>query len=131
VGAYFFNLPILIMANRKLSTSNYIILLLGCFTGLFILFNWHNHVPLIPASSAPIATMTLVHTVLFQFKANANPEDVKAAVARFIDLKEQCIHPTSSKPYILSLKGGQDNSPEGLQVPRCNVHYDARFANFE
>lgn len=31
-------------------------------------------------------------------------------------MKDQCIHPTSQKSYILSAIGGKDNSPEGLQV---------------
>ena len=114
------------MGNRKLPASSCAALLLSCTIVLFILFHWQPHLAAFPASAAPAATMTLVHTVLFQFKADANPEEVKAAVARFIDLKEQCIHPTSSKPYILSLKGGQDNSPEGLQVPESEDQRDAR-----
>ena len=81
--------------------------------------------------------MTVVHTVLFQFKPYASSEEVKAvrteptyrgstqsicanvvpkAVDRFLALKESCVHPTSNSPYIKSLKGGKDNSPEGLQV---------------
>lgn len=113
------------MGNRKFPASSCAVLLLSCVTVLFILFHWQPHLAAFPASAAPAATMTLVHTVLFQFKADANPEEVKAAVARFIDLKEQCIHPTSSKPYILSLKGGQDNSPEGLQVLESKDQRDA------
>lgn len=27
-----------------------------------------------------------------------------------------CLHPTTQKPYILSLTGGKDHSPEGAQV---------------
>ena len=38
------------------------------------------------------------------------------ACGRFLALQESCIHPTSNARYILSLKGGRDNSPEGLQV---------------
>jgi hypothetical protein len=87
--------------------------------------------------------MAIVHIVLFQFKADAKAEDVKAvrtciqqaqlrassgqeiltplvlfpqACARFLALKDGCIHPTSKAPYIKSLKAGKDNSPEGLQV---------------
>jgi len=30
-------------------------------------------------------------------------------------LKSTCLHPTSQKPYVKSLLGGRDNSPEGLQ----------------
>ncbi|KAM7199727.1 hypothetical protein V8F20_005597 [Naviculisporaceae sp. PSN 640] len=59
--------------------------------------------------------MSVTHTVLFQFKADAKPDDVKAACNRFLALKEQCVHPTSKSAYITSLKGGKDNSPEGLQ----------------
>ncbi|KAH0494658.1 hypothetical protein TgHK011_008249 [Trichoderma gracile] len=59
--------------------------------------------------------MSITHTVLFQIKADANPEDVRAACNRFLALKDNCIHPTTNAPYITSLKGGQDNSPEGLQ----------------
>jgi hypothetical protein len=31
-------------------------------------------------------------------------------------LKDQCLHPTTNKPYVKSAVGGSDNSPEGLQV---------------
>ncbi|KAK3987518.1 dabb-domain-containing protein [Cladorrhinum sp. PSN332] len=59
--------------------------------------------------------MTVVHTVLFQFTPDATSEEAKAACDRFLALKETCVHPTSNSPYIKSLKGGKDNSPEGLQ----------------
>ncbi|EFW99149.1 stress responsive a b barrel domain containing protein [Grosmannia clavigera kw1407] len=61
------------------------------------------------------STMTLVHTVLFQFKEDSQPEAVKKACEHFLSLKDSCIYPTTNKPYILSLKGGKDNSPEGMQ----------------
>ncbi|KAK4221445.1 hypothetical protein QBC38DRAFT_492056 [Podospora fimiseda] len=59
--------------------------------------------------------MTIVHTVLFQFKADATPEEVKAACDHFVALKDSCVHPTLNTPYIKSLRGGKDNSPERLQ----------------
>ncbi|KAL1841405.1 hypothetical protein VTJ49DRAFT_7082 [Mycothermus thermophilus] len=61
--------------------------------------------------------MSVIHVVLFQFKSDASPEGVKAAKAcdRFLALKANCIHPASKMPYILSLRGGRDHSPEGLQ----------------
>lgn len=31
-------------------------------------------------------------------------------------LRDDCIHPTTKKPYILESSGGRDNSPEGHQV---------------
>ncbi|KAL7952184.1 dabb domain-containing protein [Trichoderma compactum] len=59
--------------------------------------------------------MSISHTVLFQFKAEAMADDVKAACTRFLALKGSCIHPTTGTKYIISLKGGKDNSPETLQ----------------
>lgn len=86
--------------------------------------------------------MPVKHIVLFGFKADASPDAVKKVgrmtelvslhcfdrvvnhnsrggnkvVADILELKDTCIHPTSQKPYIRSLSGGQDNSKEGLQV---------------
>ncbi|KAK3381005.1 stress responsive A/B barrel domain-containing protein [Podospora didyma] len=48
-------------------------------------------------------------------KADAKPEDVKADCDRFLALKDTCIHPTAQTPYIKSVTGGKDNSPEGFQ----------------
>ena len=31
-------------------------------------------------------------------------------------LRDNCLHPTSQKPYIKTSSGGADNSPEGIQV---------------
>ncbi|KAF5008541.1 hypothetical protein FDECE_5197 [Fusarium decemcellulare] len=59
--------------------------------------------------------MSITHTVLFQFKADASPDDVKETVGKLFALKDNCLHPTTNTPYIVSLKGGKDNSPEGLQ----------------
>ncbi|KAK4234244.1 hypothetical protein C8A03DRAFT_37984 [Achaetomium macrosporum] len=59
--------------------------------------------------------MSVTHTVLFRFKSDVNPDEVKAACARFLSLKNTCIRPASNVAYIKSLKGGKDNSPEGLQ----------------
>ncbi|KAK0645827.1 hypothetical protein B0T16DRAFT_147403 [Cercophora newfieldiana] len=72
--------------------------------------------------------MTVTHVVLFQFKSGIGQADVKAA--RFIGLKDSCIHPTSNEKYILSLKGGIDNSPEGLQ-DGITHGFVAEFASVE
>ncbi|KAK3350294.1 hypothetical protein B0T25DRAFT_570858 [Lasiosphaeria hispida] len=58
--------------------------------------------------------MAITHTVLFQFK-DTSPEDLKAMCERFASLKEGCRHPSTGREYIQSVKGGRDNSPEGLQ----------------
>ncbi|KAM0236646.1 hypothetical protein ACHAP5_009282 [Fusarium lateritium] len=59
--------------------------------------------------------MPITHTVLFQFKEDVGKDAIKEICDHFISLKDQCVHPTSNKPYILSLQGGKDNSPEGMQ----------------
>ncbi|OCK97770.1 uncharacterized protein K441DRAFT_685414 [Cenococcum geophilum 1.58] len=59
--------------------------------------------------------MGVTHIVLFQFKSSANPEAINDISRRMLALKDDCIHPTSKKPYIKSASGGTDNSPEGIQ----------------
>ncbi|KAF5685797.1 hypothetical protein FCIRC_3286 [Fusarium circinatum] len=59
--------------------------------------------------------MSITHTVLFQFKDNVDQKDITRTCDDFLQLKDLCIHPTSKKPYITSLQGGKDNSPEGMQ----------------
>ncbi|KAI1160191.1 stress responsive A/B barrel domain-containing protein [Nemania serpens] len=59
--------------------------------------------------------MPVNHLVLFQFKADASAEEVEQAYLRMLSLKDNCLHPTTQTPYIKSLTGGTDNSPEGLQ----------------
>ncbi|KAF5651750.1 Stress responsive A B barrel domain protein [Fusarium sp. NRRL 25303] len=59
--------------------------------------------------------MSITHTVLFQFKDSVDQKDVTKTCDDFLQLKDLCIHPTSNKPYIISLQGGKDNSPEGMQ----------------
>ncbi|CAG7554976.1 unnamed protein product, partial [Fusarium equiseti] len=51
-------------------------------------------------------TMTVTHTVLFQFKSDVDSSQVR----------EACLaNPFINTPYIVSLVGGKDNSPEGMQ----------------
>ncbi|KPM38438.1 hypothetical protein AK830_g8132 [Neonectria ditissima] len=61
----------------------------------------------------------ITHIVLFQYKADMSATEVKARPQKvndeFFTLKRRCVHPTTRIPYIVSLKGGVDNSPEGLQ----------------
>lgn len=87
--------------------------------------------------------MAITHIVLFQLKAGLSAEVVndvrhstmfhkilltyhqlmltpRQVCTRMLALKDNCIHPTSQKPYIVSSSGGVDNSPEGLQV--CHRH---------
>lgn len=83
--------------------------------------------------------MPIVHIVLFEFKPVVERkviQDVSQTLAiawlyrvplwmkltdgqvckRMLALQDQCVHPTSKKPYVKSHGGGRDNSPEGHQV---------------
>lgn len=77
--------------------------------------------------------MSVVHTVLFQFAADADPAAIQAVrcaslpfhdwlraanqqtCRRFLSLAATCLAAATQQPYILSIKGGKDHSPEGLQ----------------
>lgn len=48
-------------------------------------------------------------------------------------LRSACIHPTTNEPYVKSIVGGKDNSPEGLQVnllPPLGFNYHRRAKVF-
>ncbi|QKX64581.1 uncharacterized protein TRUGW13939_11756 [Talaromyces rugulosus] len=60
--------------------------------------------------------MPVTHVVMFKFKNDVPPKEIQSIVSRMLDLKNQCLHPGTSRPYIISLKGGRENSIEGLQV---------------
>ncbi|SPO02418.1 uncharacterized protein DNG_05091 [Cephalotrichum gorgonifer] len=57
----------------------------------------------------------ITHIVLFQWKDSATESAIADATAHMLSLKEKCIHPVRQTPYIRSMTGGRDNSPEGLQ----------------
>lgn len=59
--------------------------------------------------------MTLIHLVQFKFKPEVGESAIRDVCNGFISLKDTCIHAASQKPYIKSVTGGRDNSPEGLQ----------------
>lgn len=59
--------------------------------------------------------MPVNHLVLFQFKDEATTESVENAYAGMLGLKDACVRDGTQTPYIKSLTGGRDNSPEGLQ----------------
>ncbi|KAJ5770240.1 uncharacterized protein N7511_002291 [Penicillium nucicola] len=59
--------------------------------------------------------MSITHIVLFQFKPDATADVVHGACQRMLALRENCLHPTSQKPYIKTALGGKDNSQEGMQ----------------
>lgn len=48
---------------------------------------------------------------------------------RMLSLKDQCLHPTTKKPYIRSAVGGKENSPEKMSVCKLSwslaLEYDS------
>ncbi|KAJ6441138.1 stress responsive a/B barrel domain-containing protein [Purpureocillium lavendulum] len=61
------------------------------------------------------AAAPLVHVVLFQFKPELTPEQRNECCDQMLRLKDKCLHPTSSRPYIRSSVGGLDSSIEERQ----------------
>ena len=128
------------MLPKSRAFTGFLLLLLFKFFFLYTLYNGSNLSTSYRASWR--GTMSVTHTVLFQFKSDLPDSEVREvgrphptsrphahahahahahfpaskACGRFLALQESCIHPTSNAQYILSLKGGRDNSPEGLQV---------------
>lgn len=74
--------------------------------------------------------MPIVHIVLFEFKPSTESEVIHEVCRQMLALKENCIHPTSKRPYILDSSGGRDNSPEGHQGAFSHA-FVSRFANEE
>ncbi|KFA72065.1 hypothetical protein S40288_02294 [Stachybotrys chartarum IBT 40288] len=62
---------------------------------------------------APVAD-GVSHLVLFDFKSDIAGDDLHSATSHMLDLANNCLHPSTGKPYIKSIRGGKNNSPEGL-----------------
>ncbi|KAF2741020.1 hypothetical protein EJ04DRAFT_454396, partial [Polyplosphaeria fusca] len=59
--------------------------------------------------------MTITHIVLFQWKPTTHYSEVKEACERMLALRDTCVHPATQKRYIISSRGGRNNSVEGRQ----------------
>jgi len=70
----------------------------------------------------------ITHVVLFQLKDEA--EAMEPFTTALMALKDQCLHPKTGKPYIVSMSGGSNSSPEGLSNG-MNVAFVAEFASAE
>ncbi|KAL8403443.1 hypothetical protein RB594_008630 [Gaeumannomyces avenae] len=95
-------------------------------------FGGHGVVSSGPAGSATSKPDAghVTHVVLFEWKTAADPDAVVMAHKRLMALRTKCIHPTRKQPYIVSLKGGRDHSPEGLQHGATHG-YVVEFASIE
>ncbi|KAJ6037096.1 hypothetical protein N7540_001375 [Penicillium herquei] len=72
--------------------------------------------------------MAIIHIVLFQFKPGIESHIINDTCKRMLELKENCLHPVSQKPYIETSSGGLDNSPEGIQDGKTHA-FVVEFAN--
>ncbi|KEY74671.1 hypothetical protein S7711_09898 [Stachybotrys chartarum IBT 7711] len=69
---------------------------------------------------APVAD-GVSHLVLFDFKSDIAGDDLHSATSHMLDLANNCLHPSTGKPYIKSIRGGKNNSPEGLSADRTHA----------
>ncbi|KAI7774849.1 stress responsive a b barrel domain-containing protein [Diaporthe eres] len=76
---------------------------------------WLIFDPLRADWTVPGFHFSVTHTVLFHFKKDADPQAIRNACNGMMALRTACVNPSSLQPYIKSLTGGKDNSPEGLQ----------------
>lgn len=52
------------------------------------------------------------------------------ASKRLLELKKKCLHPITNKPYIRSIRGGMDISPENMNVRHFPIFaFDLSEAN--
>jgi len=72
--------------------------------------------------------MSVTHIVMIKFQTGTSSELVKPICDEFFALKTSCIHPDTKKPYIVSIKGGLDNSEEGLAAGHTHA-FVLEFAN--
>jgi len=73
----------------------------------------------------------IVHIVLFEFKPSTESAVIHDVCKRLLALRQNCLHPTTKKPYILDSTGGRDNSPEGHQVGAFTHGFVIHFASEE
>ncbi|KAG6150562.1 hypothetical protein E4U37_005997 [Claviceps purpurea] len=72
--------------------------------------------------------MTVTHIVSFGFNRGTSPDAIKKLCDELLALKDNCIHASTKKPYLLSLKGGRDMSIEGFQSGHTHV-FVSEFAS--
>ncbi|RAR04508.1 stress responsive A/B barrel domain containing protein [Stemphylium lycopersici] len=91
-----------------------VLLLLGASLLLFSRTVGHSLAELVFGPHAPVIPYT-THIVLFEFKHGTSAFAIKEVTSRFFGLKKACVHPTTYRPYIVSIAGGKDISTENLQ----------------
>ncbi|KAF3802568.1 hypothetical protein GCG54_00014274 [Colletotrichum gloeosporioides] len=54
--------------------------------------------------------MPFIHIVLMRFKSDSSPAEIEKALKRSWDLQHECVHPSTQKPYIISIVSGKNSS---------------------
>lgn len=57
-------------------------------------------------------TDTITHIVLFKYRPNISWQDFETHFDSFQDLRTKCLHPSTGKPYMLSMRMGKNRSWE-------------------
>ncbi|KAJ5966202.1 stress responsive A/B barrel domain protein [Penicillium waksmanii] len=57
--------------------------------------------------------MSITHVVLFQFKSGLDAQVIKDVCTRMLGLKDNCVHPSSQRPYIKASSGGYGQFTRG------------------
>ncbi|KAB2571892.1 hypothetical protein BFW01_g8175 [Lasiodiplodia theobromae] len=63
-------------------------------------------------AAPPNATQTITHIVLFKYKATITWADFESHFETFRALQQQCLHPLTGRPYMLSMRMGKNRSWE-------------------
>ncbi|KAF6221485.1 hypothetical protein HO133_002341 [Letharia lupina] len=74
--------------------------------------------------------MAIIHVVMFEFKPSTELSAIQDACNRMVDLRNQCIHPASKKPYITTSSGGRQNSSESTKADYSHA-FVVEFASEE
>jgi hypothetical protein len=61
-----------------------------------------------------MAPGTVVHIVLFAYTPDTTPAQKADIAGAFLGLKDACVRPGTRTPYILSVDGGPNHSPEDV-----------------
>ncbi|TVY39301.1 Stress-response A/B barrel domain-containing protein HS1, partial [Lachnellula cervina] len=106
------------MNRQRLLKSTLITIGIISLIALFTIFNLPSSNPSLTKpdnSSLSNSNMgKIVHIVMFEFNEGVSAEVVDDTCSRLLALKDQCIHPTTNKPYVTAGMGGKENSPEDL-----------------
>ncbi|KAJ5096435.1 hypothetical protein NUU61_005791, partial [Penicillium alfredii] len=74
--------------------------------------------------------MGIIHIIMFQMKADADPVKLQEFCNTILGLKDRCRKPNTQQPYIQTLRGGEDISPENIQYGITHV-FMMEFTNDE